>query len=94
MFYVGTHVFSEDEIAELSAATDAFIASEAPLTGMSKSLFQLPTLASFFDTVRNEIINGKGFILFKGVPVQEWGLHKSAVAYLGFGACELLSQAS
>ncbi|KAK4550006.1 hypothetical protein LTR36_002973 [Oleoguttula mirabilis] len=81
-----THVFDDQEIAELGAAADAYFASGAPLTGMSKSRFPLPRLASFFDTVRKEIINGKGFILFKGVPVQEWGLHKSAVAYLGFGA--------
>jgi len=31
-------------------------------------------------------LNGKGFILFQGVPVQEWGLQKSAVFYMGLGA--------
>ena len=35
--------------------------------------------------VRTEILNGKGFILFKGFPVEKWRLHKSAVAYLGIG---------
>ena len=81
-----THVFSDEEIAELGDTADQFIASGAPLTGITKALFPLPKLASFFGTVRNEIINGKGFLLFKGVPVQEWGLHKSAVAYMGMGA--------
>lgn len=81
-----THIFSDEEIVELGAAADAFIASGTPFTGITKALFHLPTLGPFFNTVRNEIINGKGFILFKGVPVQEWGLHKSAVAYMGFGA--------
>jgi len=80
------HVFSDEEIAELGAAADAFIASGTPLTGMAKSLFPLPKLEPFFNSVRKEVINGKGFVLFKGVPVQEWGLHKSAVAYLGFGS--------
>lgn len=74
-----THVFSDEEIAELGAAADAFIASSTPLTGMTKDLFPLPKLEKFFDAVRNEIVNGKGFILFKGIPVQEWGLLKSAV---------------
>lgn len=74
-----THFFSEEQIAELGAAADAFIASGLPLTGISKAHFPLPTLESFFGTLRREIINGKGFILFKGVPVQEWGLQKSAV---------------
>jgi len=81
-----THVFSDEEIAELGTAADRFIASDTPLTGITKALFPLSKLSSFFGTVRNEVVNGKGFILFKGVPVQEWGLHKSAVAYMGMGA--------
>jgi hypothetical protein len=81
-----THVFSDEEIAELGAAADAFIASGVPLTGMTRARFLLPKLESFFGAVRNEILNGKGFILFKGFPVQEWGLQKSATAYMGLGA--------
>ena len=75
-----THVFSDEEIAELSRASDDFIASGTPLTGMRKDLFPLPTLEHFFGAVRKKLINGKGFILFKGVPVQEWSLHKCAVS--------------
>ncbi|KAK3624515.1 hypothetical protein LTR56_020955 [Elasticomyces elasticus] len=81
-----THVFSDEEIAELGKAADDFLASGTPLTGITKALFPLPKLASFFNTVRNEILNGKGFILFKGVPVEDWGLKKSAAAYMGFGS--------
>lgn len=39
----------------------------------------------FLTAMRDEILNGKGFILFKGLPVTVWGLHKSAVAYMGLG---------
>ena len=67
-------------------AADVFISSSTPLTGITKDNFSLPTLSPFFQSVRNELINGKGFILFKGVPVQEWGLQKSATAYMGLGA--------
>lgn len=31
------------------------------------------------------IINGRGFILFRGFPVDEWGIEKSATAYMGLG---------
>ena len=75
-----THVFSDEEIAELSKASDNFISSSTPLTGMRRDLFPLPNLGPFFGTVRRELINGKGFILFKGVPVQDWGNHKCAVS--------------
>ena len=42
-------------------------------------------MTGFLGAMRNEILNGKGFILFKGFPVQSWGSHKSAVAYMGLG---------
>lgn len=81
-----THVFSGDEIAELGKAADDFIKSGVPLTGITKDLFPLPRLEPFFRAVRKELINGKGFILFKGVPVEEWGLEKCAVMYMGLGS--------
>ena len=81
-----THVFSSEEIDELSKAADDFMASGTPLTGITKALFPLPTLGPFFKAVRAEIINGKGFILFKGVPVEEWSLEKCAVSYMGLGS--------
>lgn len=46
----------------------------------------MPKMAGFLAAVREEMVNGKGFILFKGFPANEWGLHKSAVAYMGLGA--------
>jgi len=55
-----THVFSEEEIAELGGAADDFLASGVPLTGITRALFPLPKLGAFFGSVRNEILNGKG----------------------------------
>ncbi|CAG7998777.1 unnamed protein product [Penicillium olsonii] len=80
-----THVFTDDQIAELSTAADAFLESKTPLTGISKKNFILPNLASYLHTLRADLIDGKGFILFKGFPVEKWGNHKSAVAYMGLG---------
>jgi hypothetical protein len=58
-------------------------------SGMSANVvqdtFRLSKLAVFLESVRKEILNGKGFILFKGFPVEKWGNHKSAVAYMGLG---------
>lgn len=50
-----------------------------------KKNFPLPNLAARLDTLREDLLNGKGFILFKGFPVEKWGNHKSAVAYMGLG---------
>lgn len=55
------------------------------VTDIKQTCFPLPKFAPFLQALRKEITNGKGFILFKGMPVREWGLHKSAVAYMGLG---------
>lgn len=47
--------------------------------------FPLKKLAVLLSSIRNDILNQKGFILFKGFPVEKWGNHKSAVAYMGLG---------
>ncbi|KAK5125152.1 hypothetical protein LTR85_000828 [Meristemomyces frigidus] len=80
-----THHFSEEEVKEMSDTADAFMASETPLTGITKEKFPLPKMSAFLEALRKEILNGKGFLLFKGFPVQAWGNHKSAVAYMGLG---------
>ena len=80
-----THQFSDNEVKEISDAADKFIASGTPLTGITKEKFQLPVFNKFLEPLRKELIDGKGFILFKGLPVTEWGNRKSAVAYMGLG---------
>jgi len=79
------HRFSADEVAELSKAADDFIKAGTPLTGIAQENFLLPQLSKLVASIRTELLNGKGFILFKGFPVEEWGNHKSAVAYMGLG---------
>ncbi|KAK5093774.1 hypothetical protein LTR70_001584 [Exophiala xenobiotica] len=80
------HPFSMPEIEELSQAADKVISDNVPLTGITKDLFDLPTLGPQLVTMRKELLDGKGFILYKNFPVREWGNHKSAIAYLGLGA--------
>lgn len=66
------HPFSVDEIEELSQAADDFIAQGLPLTGINANNFKLPNLAKSLQPMRSELLNGKGFILYKGFPVQKW----------------------
>jgi len=47
--------------------------------------FRLPTLGPLLMNLREDLLNGKGFILFKRFPASQWSLHKSAVAYMGLG---------
>ncbi|KAK4669658.1 uncharacterized protein QC763_204890 [Podospora pseudopauciseta] len=79
------HPFTDEEVAELSATADAFIASGTPLTGISKENFVLPKLGKVLTDLREDLLNGKGFILFKRFPADVWGPEKNAVAYMGLG---------
>ncbi|PWY83662.1 taurine catabolism dioxygenase TauD, TfdA family protein [Aspergillus sclerotioniger CBS 115572] len=80
-----THRFTEAEIDELSFAADEFLRKKIPMTGISKNNFPLPTLSIRLHSLRSDLLDGKGFILFKGFPVEKWGNHKSAIAYMGLG---------
>ncbi|KAI1083997.1 Clavaminate synthase-like protein [Whalleya microplaca] len=80
------HQFSEEELKELSKTADEFMALGLPLTGINKENFRLPGLEPSLAAMRREMYDGKGFILYKGFPVNEWGNHKSAVAYMGLGS--------
>jgi len=80
-----THAFTDDEIAEIGEAADKFIEAGLPLTGISKDRFRLPNFAARLQVLRDVLVNGQGFWLFKGFPVEEWGLQKSATAYMGLG---------
>ena len=35
--------------------------------------------------LRKNLVDGKGFFLFRNLPVQDWDLQKAAVAYMGLG---------
>ncbi|KAH7141851.1 hypothetical protein EDB81DRAFT_899231 [Dactylonectria macrodidyma] len=80
-----THSFTEEEVAEIEAAADAFIESRLPLTAITKDHFKLPKLAILMQELRKKLIDGQGFWLFKNLPVQKWGLQRSATAYMGLG---------
>ncbi|KAB5576141.1 hypothetical protein GE09DRAFT_1094865 [Coniochaeta sp. 2T2.1] len=79
------HRFTEDEIEELSNTTDRFLASGIPLTGISKENFRLPKLSRVLHELRADLLDGKGFILFKGFPAGQWNPEKTATAYMGLG---------
>jgi hypothetical protein len=75
------------DVAEIRSALDAWKArpnqSPAPLKAAD---FPLPQLAARLQTIRSELIDGRGFILMKGMPVRQWSHADSALAFIGLGA--------
>lgn len=80
------HLSSED-VAEVRSALEAWKLradrGPAPLHAVD---FPLPRLAARLQTIRSDLIDGRGFILIKGMPVRQWSHEDSAMAFIGLGA--------
>lgn len=77
--------FSAAELDEIEAATAAFAARGADIAQLTREQFPLPTLAPRLARIRHELLNGRGFVLLRGLPVQRWSLRESATAFFGIG---------
>ncbi|CAG8978962.1 hypothetical protein HYALB_00012415 [Hymenoscyphus albidus] len=77
------HHWTEEQRTELLQATERFIASGMPLTRISKANFRLPNMGPMLQKVRHDILNGRGFIVFRGLSIEEWGRYRAAVATMG-----------
>ena len=76
---------SAAEIAEIDAAINTFRASGLPLQAISEQSFPLPELAVRLKSLLRELLEGRGFFMLRGLPVERFGLEGSAIAYLGIG---------
>lgn len=75
------------EVAEVEAATKALVARDADIAGITARDFPLPTLgAKLRARVDDEVLNGRGFLLVRGLPVERWSMAESATAFFGLGA--------
>lgn len=46
----------------------------------------LPNLGPKLIGFRDEAVNGRGFVLLRGLPVEDWPVEDIAIAYWGLGA--------
>ena len=78
---------SAAEVAEVEAATQALVARDADIAVLKPQDFPLPTLgAKLRSRVDDEVLNGRGFLLLRGLPVDLWSIRESATAFFGLGA--------
>lgn len=77
--------FTERHIAELNDALNAVRAKSVGSTRFTKGDFPLPTLGPVLDAQRDELENGRGFVLFRGFPVDRYDLDEVTAVYWGIG---------
>jgi hypothetical protein len=79
---------SESEIAEVESAMSRLAGlpeSSFDLTSISGRDFPLPMLGPHLRDLLDEVLNGRGFVLIRGLPVQSWSKREAAIAFLGIG---------
>lgn len=79
-----SYVLSETDIAEIEGALAACQARQA-IQDITTADFNLPKLGPKLKAFGNEVVNGRGFQLIKGLPVEHYSVEDSARIYWGFG---------
>ncbi len=76
----------EREVDEIDTAIAAFMRSGAGYGSIRPATFALPTLGRRLAQVLNDLLNGRGFVQFRGFPVERYSIQQVAAAYLGIGS--------
>ena len=77
---------SPSEVAEIEAALTSVQARGLDIANVRREDFPLPTLGPVLDRLRAEVLDGRGFVLLRGVPVEDRPIAESAAAYWGIGS--------
>jgi hypothetical protein len=78
--------FSIAELAELDAAIRAFKTGGTPLADISPATFRLPALGAALGSILAELLEGRGFVMLRGFPVDRYSREEQAIAYMGIGS--------
>ncbi len=78
--------FSTAELAEIEAATDGFIERATDIAQLTRGDFPLPGLAPRLARILADLLDGRGFVLMRGLPVARWTMRQRATAFFGLGA--------
>jgi hypothetical protein len=78
--------FSSAELAEIDAAVRAFNASALPLADISPASFPLPSFGPMLRRLLGELLEGRGFFMLRGLPVDDYTRAEQAIAYMGIGS--------
>lgn len=79
------HHFTENELKELDERVRAADATGKDLLEFTKEELEVHSLSALLDRIRDELLNGTGFYLFKGIPIDQYNTRQAAIAYWAIG---------
>ncbi|HZI62891.1 MAG TPA: hypothetical protein VFD62_19510, partial [Pyrinomonadaceae bacterium] len=82
--------FSEEEIEELRRAVQYLESrinegSRIDVESMNAAYVLLSTIAPRLRVLLDEVLNGRGFVLIRSLPVERWTRRQAAIAFLAIG---------
>lgn len=79
------HALTSQEIADVEAAVKRVEESQLKVSDVSRREFALPKLGPVLDQINDELINGRGFYLIRGLPIERYSDLQVATAFWGIG---------
>jgi hypothetical protein len=76
---------TDDHLAELDAALAHAESRVDDVLDISRELFPLPTLGPELARITDDLVNGLGMVLIRGVPVERYGKDRASAVYWGVG---------
>jgi hypothetical protein len=81
-----TELLSQAEVDELEAAVEHAFAASDNFLEIGKAEFPLPTLGARLKAIERQLMDGRGFVLIRGLPRERWSNDEMSMAYWGIGA--------
>jgi len=80
-----TYVLTAVDIAEIETALASVLSRDLDIASIRRQDFPLPTLGPTLERLRDEVLDGRGFVRMRGMPVGNRPIRESAAAYWGIG---------
>ena len=77
--------FSSMEVSELETAAKHYLTLGKDIGEITQADFSLPTLTKRLATIKNELINGIGFGVLRGLDTNKYSQKESATIFCGIG---------
>ena len=81
-----TELLSAAEVDELEAAVAHAFSVSDDFLRIGRAEFSLPTLGLRLKAIERELMDGRGFVLIRGLPRDRWSNDEMSMAYWGIGA--------
>ena len=77
---------SNVEIKEIEEEFQELERTGSDIAGIAAEKTRIPTLRLHLQRSLDEVLNGRGFVLIKGLPVERWTRREAAIAFLIIGS--------